>query len=113
VAQGILDPIELNAVALSDGELPIGVIGIGDVRIVTFAGEPFTAYGESARALAKGKFTLTLALTNGYQGYLPHARAFAEGGYEAANSHFTPTLQAQAMELVREMLENQEKRIEK
>lgn len=85
-------------------ELPIGLIGIGDVRILTFAGEPFTAYGESVRALTEGKFTLTLALTNGYQGYLPHARAFAEGGYEAANSHFTPTLQEQAMDAVREML---------
>ncbi len=88
-------------------ELPIGVIGIGDVRIVTFAGEPFTAYGESIRALTGGKFTLTLALTNGYQGYLPHARAFEEGGYEAANSHFTPALQSQAMERVREMLNEQ------
>lgn len=85
-------------------ELPIGVIGIGDVRIVTFAGEPFTAYGESTRALTQGAFTLVLALTNGYQGYLPHARAFEEGGYEAANSHFTPTLQKEAMEAVREML---------
>ena len=94
-------------------ELPIGVIGIADVRIVTFAGEPFTAYGESTRDLTGGKFTLTLALTNGYQGYLPHARAFEEGGYEAANSHFTPTLQSQAMEAVREMLEEQEKRMEK
>lgn len=94
-------------------ELPIGVIGIGEVRIVTFAGEPFTAYGKSTRALTGGKFTLTLALTNGYQGYLPHARAFEEGGYEAANSHFTPTLQSQAMDAVREMLEDQEKRIEK
>ena len=91
-------------------ELPIGVIGIGDVRIVTFAGEPFTAYGESARALAKGKFTLTLALTNGYQGYLPHARAFAEGGYEAANSHFTPTLQEQAMAAVEKILEKMEEK---
>ena len=85
-------------------ELPIGMIALSDVRIVTFAGEPFTAYGESTRALTEGKFTLTLALTNGYQGYLPHARAFAEGGYEAANSHFTPTLQEQAMTAVQTML---------
>ena len=89
-------------------ELPIGVIGIADVRIVTFAGEPFTAYGESTRALTGGKFTLTLALTDGYQGYLPHARAFAEGGYEAANSHFTPTLQEQAMAAVEQALKEME-----
>jgi hypothetical protein len=89
-------------------ELPIGVIGIADVRIVTFAGEPFTAYGESTRALTGGKFTLTLALTNGYQGYLPHARAFAQGGYEAANSHFTPTLQKQAMAAVEQALKEME-----
>jgi hypothetical protein len=90
-------------------ELPIGLLAISDVRIVTFAGEPFTAYGESTRALTGGKFTLTLALTNGYQGYLPHARAFAEGGYEAANSHFTPTLQEQAMACVQEILDEQER----
>ncbi len=89
-------------------ELPIGVIGISDVRIVSFAGEPFTAYGESTRALTGGKFTLCLALTNGYQGYLPHARAFAEGGYEAANSHFTPTLQEQAMAAVEAALKEME-----
>ena len=90
-------------------ELPIGVIGISDVRIVTFAGEPFTAYGESTRALTGGDFTLVLALTNGYQGYLPHARAFEEGGYEAANSHFTPTLQSRAMEMVEKMIKENEK----
>ena len=89
-------------------ELPIGVIGISDVRIVSFAGEPFTAYGESTRALTGGKFTLCLALTNGYQGYLPHARAFAEGGYEAANSHFTSTLQEQAMAAVEAALKEME-----
>lgn len=90
-------------------ELPIGVIGIGDVRIVTFAGEPFTAYGESVREAAAGKFAIALCLTNGYQGYLPHARAFEEGGYEAANSHFTPTLQKQAMEAVAQILKEMER----
>ncbi len=78
-------------------ELPIAVIGIGDIVIVGLGGEPFTDYGRSMRDAANGKFAMTFCLTNGYQGYLPTAKAFEEGGYEAANSHFTPTLQAETV----------------
>ena len=78
-------------------ELPIAVVGIGDIVIVGLGGEPFTDYGQSMRDAAKGKFAMTFCLTNGYQGYLPTAKAFEEGGYEAANSHFTPTLQAETV----------------
>ena len=85
-------------VAISGGFLAIrGVIGIGDIVIVGLGGEPFTDYGQSMRDAAKGKFAMTFCLTNGYQGYLPTAKAFEEGGYEAANSHFTPTLQAETV----------------
>ena len=43
-----------------------------------------------------------------YKGELIPSRAFAEGGYEAANSHFTPTLQEQAMAAVEEALKEME-----
>ncbi len=82
-------------------ELPIAAISIGDIVIVGFAGEPFTAYGNTARELAGGRFTLTLALVNGTQGYLPSAAAFEQGGYEASSSNFTPTLMDETMEAVK------------
>lgn len=87
-------------------KLPITVIGIGSVAIVGVGGEPFTEYGAAVREAAGGRFTLTFCLTNGHQGYLPTAKAFAEGGYEAKSSRFTPCLQEQVIETAREILEN-------
>ena len=75
--------------------LPVTVMGIGEVVLFGLPGEPFHQYAEIARNLAKGKFALTFCITNGYQGYLPTAEAFAEGGYEARSSHFTPALEEQ------------------
>ena len=89
--------------------LPVTVVGIGEVVIVGFGGEPFTEYGASAREATGGRFTLTFCATNGYQGYLPSAKAFSEGGYEAAGSRFTPNLQTQAIGAVKEMLEEMDK----
>ena len=86
-------------------ELPITAVSLGDVVIVGFAGEPFTDYGREVRRVAGDKYAVTLCLTNGYQGYLPTAKAFAEGGYEAANSHFTPTLQKEAIGAVEALLQ--------
>ena len=86
-------------------ELPITAVSLGDVVIVGFAGEPFTDYGREVRRVAGDKYAITLCLTNGYQGYLPTAKAFAEGGYEAANSHFTPTLQKEAIGAVEMLLQ--------
>ncbi len=84
-------------------ELPITTVAIGDIVIVGFAGEPFTAYGNKARQMAKGRFTLTLCLTNGTQGYLPSEKAFEQGGYEASSSNFTPTLMDETMEAVKKL----------
>jgi len=75
--------------------LPVMVVGIGEVVLFGLPGEPFHKYGDMARELAKGKFTLSFCLTNGDQGYLPTADAFAEGGYEAKSTHFTATLEEQ------------------
>ena len=85
--------------------LNVTVIGIGDVVVVGFSGEPFTEYGAAVREAADGRFALTFCLTNGHQGYLPSSRAFSEGGYEAKSSRFTPTIQDQAIEAAKEMIE--------
>jgi len=75
--------------------IPITVIGIGEVVIVGLAGEPFTEYGEALREASNGKFALTFCNTNGKQGYLPSVEAYAQGGYEAKSSQFTPELESQ------------------
>ena len=84
--------------------LPIAAVGISDVVVVGFAGEPFADYEREVRRVSNGKFSVTFCLTNGYQGYLPTSKAFSEGGYEAANSHFTSTLEDEAIACVEKML---------
>jgi len=85
--------------------LPVSVIGIGEVIIAGFAGEAFTEYGAAVRDAANGKFALTFVLTNGSQGYLPSAEAFAQGGYEAKSSHFTPELESQVIAEVKRLID--------
>ena len=85
--------------------IPVAVIGIGEVVIAGFAGEAFTEYGAAVRDAANGKFALTFVLTNGSQGYLPSAEAFAQGGYEAKSSHFTPELESQVIAEVKRLID--------
>lgn len=71
----------------------VTVLELGDILFVGFGGEPFTAYTHAAHAAAPDKTVLCSCCTNGYQGYLPHKRAFEEGGYEVSNTFFTPSLE--------------------
>ena len=47
---------------------------------------------------------MTAVCANGYAGYLPTAKAFSEGGYEANSSPFTPTLEEEILSGFRDML---------
>ena len=85
--------------------VPVTTMMIGGILIVGFGGEPFTQYANRARALATDKFVIAAACANGYQGYLPTAQAFADGGYEAASSFFSPTIEDDVMNTVAEMLD--------
>ena len=80
------------------------VLGLGDIAFVGIGGEPFGEYAIATRAAAKDKTVLCSCCTNGYQGYLPHDRAFAEGGYEVNNTFFTPGLEQQCITPITEML---------
>lgn len=73
--------------------VPLTVMGVGDVVFVGFGGEAFTAYGAAMRELAPEKFLVCAVCANGYEGYFPTEEAFAQGGYEAKSSLFTPTLE--------------------
>ena len=85
--------------------VPVTVLGLGDIAFVGFGGEPFTDYTHASRAAAPGKTVFCSCCSNGYEGYLPHARAFTEGGYEASSTFFTPSLEEQCIAAAKEMLE--------
>ncbi|MBO5270437.1 MAG: hypothetical protein J6B77_06605 [Clostridia bacterium] len=84
--------------------LVITVLGFADIAFVGFGGEPFTVYAENARNAAPDKFVLSLCNTNGTVGYLPSAVAFSEGGYESSGSVFTPAIESECDNAVKEML---------
>ena len=84
--------------------VPITVIGVGGVVFVGFGGEAFTSYGKIMRELCPEKFVVSVVCANGYEGYLPTAEAFGQGGYEACSSFFMPSLEDEIVEAAKEML---------
>ena len=85
-------------------KVPLTVIGIGDVALVGYGGEPFTQYAADVRAEHPELFVIATCNTNGEAGYLPTKEAFAEGGYESKSSNFTPELSDILQRAVKEML---------
>ena len=84
--------------------VPVTVIRIGDMAFVGFGGEAFTAYGQLVRDLVPESFVVCSVCANGYEGYLPTADAFQQGGYEAKSSLFTPCLQQELVEAAEKLL---------
>lgn len=78
--------------------VPVSAILLGRVAIVGFGGEPFTSYARRLRARRPDLFLLTSCNANGSAGYLPSRITFEEGGYEAASSVFSPTLEDECCE---------------
>ena len=91
-------------------DLTLTGLCIGDVALVGFPGEPFTAAGVMTKEAPGWKAIMPCALTNGAQGYFPMKDAFDEGGYEARSSNYTSgvaeTLVQGAWELLAEMTNN-------
>ena len=85
--------------------VPLTIMGVGDVAFVGFGGEAFTAYGAAMRALAPEKFVVCAVCANGYEGYFPTEEAFAQGGYEAKSSLFTPTLEREIIDAAKGIFE--------
>jgi hypothetical protein len=57
------------------------------------------------RALAPDKFVVCAVCANGYEGYYPTEEAFAQGGYEAKSSLFTPTLEHEILDAARAVMQ--------
>ena len=82
-------------------------LAVGNAAFAGFPGEPFTEIGRSVREASPYPFAMACCLVNGMEGYLPTYAAFAEGGYEARSSSFTPgvgeELMAGQLRLLREL----------
>ena len=85
-------------------KIPVTVINAGDLVIVGLAGEAFTNYARAVREMYPDKFVLTSCSTNGHEGYLPTTVAFEQGGYEVVTSLFTPTIEADCMKCIADMM---------
>ncbi len=86
--------------------VPVSAIAVGDIAFVGLGGEPFSHYGEAIREGAPDKMIITCTCANGFEGYLPTAAAFEEGGYEATASAFTSDLEEQCVGAAVELLKN-------
>ena len=85
--------------------IPVTVLSAGDVVFAGFGGEAFTAYGQAVRDMVPGKFVLCSVCANGYEGYFPTEKAFAQSGYESKSSLYTPALEKELLGAVSAMLE--------
>ncbi len=112
----ITDPMEMKKIADAGRvrsllaapiyqRLPISTVDFGPVALVGFGGEPFTHYATAVREACPDKYIIAACCTNGGEGYLPTAKALAEGGYEADRSLFSATLEAECVAAIKKLLE--------
>ncbi len=85
-------------------KVPVTAVRIGDLMWVTFPGELFHAIGQRLKAACPATHAHFMGYTNGYVGYLPEQKAFAEGGYEPSVSHFDPIAEHVFMREVSDLL---------
>lgn len=71
-------------------KVPTTAMRIGDRMWVTFPGEMFHSIGQSVKASEPATYAHLMGYTNGYIGYFPERKAYAEGGYEVAITHLDP-----------------------
>jgi neutral ceramidase len=70
--------------------VPTTLVRIEDFTWVTLPVELFHAIGKRIKSSSHAKVPFIVTYCNGYLGYLPTQAAFAEGGYEPADSQFDP-----------------------
>ncbi|PYV04566.1 MAG: hypothetical protein DMG26_07160 [Acidobacteria bacterium] len=71
-------------------KVPTTVVRIGDLMWTTFPGEMFNNIGKQVKAGSPAIYAHVMGYTNGYIGYFPEQKAYAEGGYEVAVTHLDP-----------------------
>jgi Neutral/alkaline non-lysosomal ceramidase, N-terminal len=85
-------------------KVPTTAVRIGDLMWVNFPGEMFHAIGERVRAAEPATHAHILGYTNGYVGYFPEQKTYAEGGYEVATTHLDPAAEQVYMREIAELL---------
>ena len=70
--------------------VPVSLLRIGDFTWVTLPVELFHEIGKRIKACSHSRFPFIVTCCNDDLGYLPTQKAFSEGGYEPAGSHFDP-----------------------
>ncbi|HEV2379503.1 MAG TPA: neutral/alkaline non-lysosomal ceramidase N-terminal domain-containing protein [Terriglobia bacterium] len=71
-------------------KVPTTIVRIGDLMWTTFPGEMFSNIGKQVKAASPAIHAHVMGYTNGYIGYFPEQKAYAEGGYEVAVTHLDP-----------------------
>jgi hypothetical protein len=102
--EGLVWPDELGAYAGTDGRplvrLPIRFVRINDTVIWSAPVEMFCEIAMHVRDQSPFSRTMYFGYTNGWLGYLPTAKGFAEGGYEPRTSPFSPQVEADVSQAV-------------
>jgi len=75
-------------------KVPTTVVRIGDLIWTTFPGEMFSNIGKQVKAASPARDAYVMGYTNGYIGYFPERKAYAEGGYEVAVTHLDPAAES-------------------
>ena len=83
---------------------PTTAVRIGDLMWVTFPGEMFHAIGQKVKAACPASHAFLMGYTNGYIGYFPQQKDFAEGGYEPGTSHLDPVAEGIYLRQIGELL---------
>lgn len=71
-------------------KVPTTIVRMGDLMWTTFPGEMFSNIGKQVKAASPATFAHLMGYTNGSVGYFPEQKAYSEGGYEVASTHFDP-----------------------
>lgn len=87
-------------------KIPVTALRVGEIGFVGFGGEPFTHYSTAVRERFPARVVIAACCANGFQGYLPTAKAFVQGGYEAISSPFSPNLEEDCVNAASTLLEN-------
>jgi neutral ceramidase len=85
-------------------KVPTTAVRIGDLMWINFPGEMFHAIGERVKAAEPATCSHLLGYTNGYVGYFPEQKAYAEGGYEVATTHLDPAAEHIYMRKIAELM---------
>jgi hypothetical protein len=102
--EGLEWPEELPAYTKTEGRplvrLPVRFVRINDVAIWSLPVEMFCEIAMDVREQSPFSQTMYFGYTNGWLGYLPTAKGFAEGGYEPRTSPFSPQVESDLTQAV-------------